>query len=239
MKKGIGSYINEMGVNISIKYFNLVNYDLNDIGFCINFDNNKRGLYQKDRTKLLKGDRNSFFFYDVLQCLANIKELKYFFCIGDYQKRLDELEQKINLIEIERMPKKELRKFICYPHYLKFDLNEDYNIKAIPMFNLRKKKCYSSKPSNRCDNEIKKTNLSEFNSFENNLTKINSNKFNDLNIESFEGKNILSHSFDNVNEDMNLKEKSREQDLIKTDLEQKNNKLLSQEESKSKDTNNC
>lgn len=79
MKKGIGSYINEMGVNISIKYFNLVNYDLNDIGFCINFDNNKRGLYQKDRTKLLKGDRNSFFFYDVLQCLANIKELKYFF----------------------------------------------------------------------------------------------------------------------------------------------------------------
>jgi hypothetical protein len=140
------------------------------------------------------------------------EELKYYFCIGDYQKRLDKLEQKINLIEIERMPKKELRKLICYPHYLKFDLNEDFNIKAQPMFNLRKKKCNSSKPSNRCDNEVKKTSLSnsllEYNSFENNLTKINSNQLNDCNFGSFEEKNILSHSYDNETEDMNLKDKN-------------------------------
>ena len=172
---------------------------------------NKIILNEKDESKnfILKRKINKLYKkINEMETEFKNEELKYFFCIGDYQKRLDELEQKINLIEIERMPKKELRKYICYPHYLKFDLNEDYNIKAIPMFNLRKKKCYSSKPSNRCDNEIKKTNLSEFNSFENNLTKINSHKFNDLNIESFEGKNILSHSFDNVNEDMNLKEKN-------------------------------
>ena len=140
------------------------------------------------------------------------EELKYFFCIGDYQKRLDELEQKINLIEIERMPKKELRKFICYPHYHKFDLNEDANIKAIPMFNSRKKKCNSSQPSNRYDNEIKKTSLSnsilEYNSFENNITKINRHKPNDCNFESFEEKNIFSHSYDNGSEDINLKDKN-------------------------------
>jgi len=140
------------------------------------------------------------------------EELKYFFCIGDYQKRIDELEQKINLIEIERMPKKELRKFICYPHYLKFDLNEDYNAKSIPMFNIRKKKCISSKPSHRCDNDVKKTSISnslfEYNSFENNLSKINNHKINDCNFESLEEKNILSHSYDNETEDMNLKEKN-------------------------------
>ena len=54
MKKGIGSYIINMGVNFSVKYFNLIDNDFNEIGFCINFDINKRSLYKSEKAKVLK-----------------------------------------------------------------------------------------------------------------------------------------------------------------------------------------
>ena len=79
IKKGIGSYINDMGVNFSIKYFNLIDYEFNEIGSCFNFNINKINLFKRERTKLLKGDQNSFFFNNVLQCLVNIKEIKNLF----------------------------------------------------------------------------------------------------------------------------------------------------------------
>ena len=80
MKKGIGSYINDMGVEFSVKYFNLIDYEFNEIGFCVNFDIKKRSLYKRERTKLLKDVENSsYFFNHVLQCLANIKEFKNFY----------------------------------------------------------------------------------------------------------------------------------------------------------------
>ena len=79
-----------------------------------------------------------------------IENLKYLFCIGEYQKKINELEKKLNMNSIDKMPKKELKKFLCYPHYVKFDVNEDINPKSVPMFNLRKKKkCYSSIHENR------------------------------------------------------------------------------------------
>ena len=90
MKKGIGSYIINMGVNFSVKYFNLIDNDFNEIGFCINFDINKRRLYKKEKTKVLKGAKNSYFLNNVLICLLYIKELKNYFC---------NKEQLINLIE--------------------------------------------------------------------------------------------------------------------------------------------
>ena len=81
MKKGIGSYINDIGVNFSVKFFNLIDYEFNEIGFCINFDINKRKLYKRKTTKLLKNVENpSYFFNNVLQCLVNIQEFKSFFC---------------------------------------------------------------------------------------------------------------------------------------------------------------
>ena len=79
IKKGIGSYINENGVECSINYYNILNYDLKEIGFCINFDKNKKNLYKKERSKLLKDINDSYFLNNVLQCLVNIKELKSFF----------------------------------------------------------------------------------------------------------------------------------------------------------------
>ena len=90
MKKGIGSYINNNGVNFSVKYFNLIDNDFNEIGFCINFDINKRRLYKKEKTKVLKGAKNSYFLNNVLICLLYIKELKNHF---------SNKEKLINLIE--------------------------------------------------------------------------------------------------------------------------------------------
>ena len=79
MKKGIGSYIIENGVEFANNYYNIINYDLKEIGFCINFDKNKKLLYKTGRSKLLKDAKNSYTFNNVLQCLVNIKELKNFF----------------------------------------------------------------------------------------------------------------------------------------------------------------
>ena len=80
IKKGIGSYINDRGVDFSVKYFNLIDYELNEIGFCVNFNINKRHLYKSKRTKLLKDIENSSsLFYNILQCLVNIKEFKNFY----------------------------------------------------------------------------------------------------------------------------------------------------------------
>ena len=69
-----------------------------------------------------------------------VNELNYFFCIGDYQKKINDLEKKLNMKKINKIPKNELKEFICYPHYMKFDVKEDINPKSIPMFNARKNK---------------------------------------------------------------------------------------------------
>ena len=69
-----------------------------------------------------------------------IDELNYFFCIGEHQKKITELEKKLNMRDIDKMPKEELKQFICYPHYVKFDVREEINPKSIPMFNQKKEK---------------------------------------------------------------------------------------------------
>jgi len=79
IKKGIGSYINDMGANISTKYFNLIDYEFNEIGSCFNFNKSKRKLFKREKTKILKDNQDSFFFNNALQCLVNIKEIHNFF----------------------------------------------------------------------------------------------------------------------------------------------------------------
>ena len=68
-----------------------------------------------------------------------IQQLNYLFCIGEYQKKVTNLEKKLNIYSIDKMPKKELKKFLCYPHNVKFDVTEDINPKSIPMFMNTKK----------------------------------------------------------------------------------------------------
>ena len=68
-----------------------------------------------------------------------IEELNYLFCIGEQQKKISELENRLNLTTIENMPKEELKKIQCFPNYLKFDINEE-----TPNHKIMKPKCRSS-----------------------------------------------------------------------------------------------
>ena len=106
-----------------------------------------------------------------------IDELNYFFCIGEHQKKINELEKKLNMKNIDKMPKEDLKQFLCYPHYIKFDVREDINPKSIPMFNLREKKCKTS--TNRGKNTISYINH-EDKLFENYLIKINEQNDNNI-----------------------------------------------------------
>ena len=107
-----------------------------------------------------------------------IEKLKYLFCIGEYQKKLDKLEKKLNLDSIEKMPKNELKKILCYPHYVKFDVKEDLNPKSVPIYNKRKNKCHSSMHDNRRNKIIS---LSKSDSGINIIKDNNMNAFNLIN----------------------------------------------------------
>lgn len=69
-----------------------------------------------------------------------IDELNYLFCIGEQQKKISELENRLNLTTVGNMPKEELKKIQCFPNYLKFDTTEETN----PNRNIMKPKCHSS-----------------------------------------------------------------------------------------------
>ena len=107
-----------------------------------------------------------------------IEKLKYLFCIGEYQKKLAKLEKKLNLDSIDKMPKNELKKFLCYPHYVKFDAKVDINPKSVPMHNIRKNKCHSSMHENRRN---KTFSLSKSDSGINIIKDNNMNAFNLIN----------------------------------------------------------
>jgi hypothetical protein len=68
-----------------------------------------------------------------------IEELNYLFCIGAQQKKISELENRLNLTTVENMPKEELKKIQCFPNYLKFDINEE-----TPQHKIMKPKIQSS-----------------------------------------------------------------------------------------------
>ena len=73
------------------------------------------------------------------------EKLNYLFCIGQYQYKINSLEEKLNLDSIDKMPKEELKKLICYPHYIKFDVNEDNpKSKNVSIEKNKKNKCQSS-----------------------------------------------------------------------------------------------
>ena len=83
-----------------------------------------------------------------------IKELNYLFYIGECEKKINKLEKQLNVNSIDKLSKNELKKVLCYPNYLKFDVKEDVNLKSVPMYNKRKYRCQSSKIDNRYKNNI-------------------------------------------------------------------------------------
>ena len=148
-----------------------------------------------------------------------IEKLKYLFCIGEYQKKLTDLEKKLNMDSIDKMPKDELKQFLCYPHYIKFNVKEDINPKSVPMFKTVKKKCQSSTH----DNRINKKNLSksdiEANNFDNDL------KYKDNNKNLFD---LLSDiKIDNNNEETYLND-IEEENIIEKEKEKEKEKNVEQ-----------
>ena len=113
----------------------------------------KEGENLESENSLLKRKINKLYQkINEMEIKFKIDELNYFFCIGEHQKKINELEKKLNMKNIDKMPKDELKQFLCYPHYIKFDVREDINPKSIPMFNLREKKCKTC--TNRGKNTI-------------------------------------------------------------------------------------
>ena len=91
-----------------------------------------------------------------------IERLNYLFCIGENQNKIAELEKIINMKSIDKMPKSELNKVICYPQYSKFDVTDEINPKSIPMFlSAKNKKIQSPKclPKNESQISQDKTNF--------------------------------------------------------------------------------
>ena len=77
------------------------------------------------------------------------EKLSYLFFIGENQKKIKELTKKLSMESIDKIPKNELNKVICYPNYVKFDISDDINPKSIPMFSSNKKNYKSSKVISR------------------------------------------------------------------------------------------
>ena len=68
------------------------------------------------------------------------ERLSYLFCIGENQKEIRELHDKLKMLTIDEMPKNELKKVVCFPNYAKFDITDEINPKSIPMFSSNEKK---------------------------------------------------------------------------------------------------
>ena len=157
-----------------------------------------------------------------------IEQLKYLFCIGEYHKRVNELEKKLNLNTIDQMPKDELKKLLCYPHYVKFDVNEDINPKSVPMFIKRKNKCQSSIYDNRANKKIGLSkSASTINTFDLILKKYKENNNNTFNLdndknnnENVEFNNDLEE-LDNDNKVINFEEVKNTIELGKNKFESK------------------
>ena len=115
IKRGIGSYFNDIALNPSNETFNLINYNLKLFGSCINFKNYNNKIDTKYRLKALKSDKSLNFYNDVLLCLVNIVQLKNFFC---------DREKLINLIEEDSVFSKYFYKIV---QDMCLDINEEKN----------------------------------------------------------------------------------------------------------------
>ena len=120
-----------------------------------------------------------------------MEKLSYLFYIGENQKQMAELERIIKVQTLDKMPKSELNKVICFPQYSKFDVNDDINPKSVPMFlTAINKRTQTPKSLKRNESQISKDN-SIFNKlFQTEIKKIrhsfsssfdNSNKKGDIN----------------------------------------------------------
>jgi len=92
------------------------------------------------------------------------EEFKYLLCIGEQEKKINNLESKLKKKENENLPVDTIKSIRCFPNFHQYDFKEDLNPKSIPMFtnskNDKKKKSINS-TSNKSKNrtQLNLTNL--------------------------------------------------------------------------------
>jgi hypothetical protein len=62
------------------------------------------------------------------------EEFKYLLCIGEQEKKINNLENKLKKKENENLPAETIKSFRCFPNFHQYDFKEDLNPKSIPMF---------------------------------------------------------------------------------------------------------
>ena len=62
------------------------------------------------------------------------KELNYLLCIGEQEKKINNLEKQLNRKEKEYLPEDIGKSLKCFPYFHHYDFKEDINPKSIPLF---------------------------------------------------------------------------------------------------------
>ena len=105
------------------------------------------------------------------------EEFKYLLCIGEQEKKINNLESKLKKKENESLPNDIIKSIRCFPNFHQYDFKEDLNPKSIPMFsdskNGKKKRSIIS-TINNSENTNKK-NRSQLNLTNSEFIKIKKN----------------------------------------------------------------
>ncbi len=83
-----------------------------------------------------------------LETKFKIEELNYLFCIGEQEKKIIELEKRLNMNNVDNMPREKLKLYKCFPNYVKFDYIHDNNNTNRKSSNNSRKKIIGSKSQN-------------------------------------------------------------------------------------------
>ena len=62
------------------------------------------------------------------------EELNYLLCIGEQEKKINNLEKQLNRKEKEYLPEDIRKSLKCFPNFHHYDFKEDINPKSIPLF---------------------------------------------------------------------------------------------------------
>ena len=90
------------------------------------------------------------------------EEFKYLLCIGEQEKKINNLENKLKKKENDNLPIDTIKSIRCFPNFHQYDFKEDLNPKSIPMFSNSKndpKKKSPNSNSNKSENKENRTQL--------------------------------------------------------------------------------
>ena len=133
------------------KKFNFLNEKENEL----NSFSNKNSVMNQTSSRFTKLNDNSKAIKILkrkntyLEDKFKVEKMKYLFCIGEQNKKIEELEKELNKKNIDSMAKDELKKIKCFPYYKKFDLLNKYTQQSkIKNKNKKKEKSISNSNEN-------------------------------------------------------------------------------------------